>query len=145
RRAVRPRRGDRSSRRRARLRLVAGPGRSPDGAVRPGPVREGPRGRLLPHTRAHRDDCRGRARRGGRRMIDVLVPKCGVTMDEADVLRWLKQVGEHVTEGEPILELETDKATGEVESPASGVLAETLVQSGDTVEPGQLVGRIEPA
>jgi 2-oxoglutarate dehydrogenase E2 component (dihydrolipoamide succinyltransferase) len=78
-------------------------------------------------------------------MIDVLVPKWGLTMDEADVLRWLKQVGDQVTEGEPILELETDKATGEVESPASGVLAETLVQSGDTVEPGQLVGRIEPA
>jgi 2-oxoglutarate dehydrogenase E2 component (dihydrolipoamide succinyltransferase) len=78
-------------------------------------------------------------------MIDVLVPKWGLTMDEADVLRWLKQVGDQVTEGEPILELETDKATGEVESPANGVLAEMLVQSGDTVEPGQLVGRIEPS
>jgi 2-oxoglutarate dehydrogenase E2 component (dihydrolipoamide succinyltransferase) len=78
-------------------------------------------------------------------MIDVLVPKWGLTMDEADVLRWLKQVGDQVTEGEPILELETDKATGEVESPANGVLAETFVQSGDTVEPGQLVGRIETA
>jgi 2-oxoglutarate dehydrogenase E2 component (dihydrolipoamide succinyltransferase) len=77
-------------------------------------------------------------------MIDVLVPKWGLTMDEADVLRWLKEIGDNVAEGEPILELETDKATGEVEAPATGVLAETLVQSGDTVEPGQLVGRIDP-
>ena len=77
-------------------------------------------------------------------MIDVVVPKWGLTMEEADVLRWLKAIGDPVREGEPILELETDKVTGEVEAPASGVLAETLVQSGQTVEPGQVVGRIEP-
>ena len=77
-------------------------------------------------------------------MIDVVVPKWGLTMEEADVLRWLKQVGETVAEGEPILELETDKATGEVEAPAAGVLVEALVQSGQTVEPGQVVGRIDP-
>jgi 2-oxoglutarate dehydrogenase E2 component (dihydrolipoamide succinyltransferase) len=77
-------------------------------------------------------------------MIDVVVPKWGLTMEEADVLRWVKAVGDAVTEGEPILELETDKATGEVGAPASGVLAETLVQSGDAVEPGQVVGRIDP-
>jgi 2-oxoglutarate dehydrogenase E2 component (dihydrolipoamide succinyltransferase) len=78
-------------------------------------------------------------------MIDVVVPKWGLTMDEADVLRWLKEVGDAVTEGEPILELETDKATGEVESPATGILVEARVVSGETVEPGQVVGRIDPA
>ena len=78
-------------------------------------------------------------------MIDVVVPKWGLTMEEADVLQWLKSVGETVTEGEPILELETDKATGEVEAPASGVLVETLVESGQRVEPGQLVARIDPS
>jgi 2-oxoglutarate dehydrogenase E2 component (dihydrolipoamide succinyltransferase) len=78
-------------------------------------------------------------------VIDVVVPKWGLTMDEADVLQWLKKVGDTVTAGEPILELETDKATGEVEAPASGTLAETLVESGQTVEPGQLVARIDPA
>ena len=61
------------------------------------------------------------------------------------MLRWLKNVGDQVAAGEPILELETDKATGEVEAPASGLLAETLVESGQTVAPGQVVGRIEPA
>ena len=78
------------------------------------------------------------------RMTDVVVPKWGLTMEEAEVLRWLKAVGDTVTEGEPILELETDKATGEVEAPASGVLAETLVEPGAHVEPGQLVARIDP-
>lgn len=78
-------------------------------------------------------------------MIDVIVPKWGLTMEDAEVLQWLKAVGDTVTEGEPILELETDKATGEVESPATGVLAETHVAPGDTVEPGQLVARIEQA
>jgi 2-oxoglutarate dehydrogenase E2 component (dihydrolipoamide succinyltransferase) len=77
-------------------------------------------------------------------MTDVVVPKWGLTMEDAEVLRWLKAVGDTVTEGEPILELETDKATGEVEAPASGVLAETLVEPGALVEPGQLVARIDP-
>jgi pyruvate/2-oxoglutarate dehydrogenase complex dihydrolipoamide acyltransferase (E2) component len=77
-------------------------------------------------------------------MIDVLVPKWGPRMDEANVLRWLKAIGEHVTAGEPILELEADKTTGEVEAPANGVLVETLVESGQIVYPGQLTGRIRP-
>jgi 2-oxoglutarate dehydrogenase E2 component (dihydrolipoamide succinyltransferase) len=78
-------------------------------------------------------------------MIDVVVPKWGLTMEEADVLHWLKQVGDTVTKGEPILELETDKATGEVEAPVSGVLVQTFVESGHTVAPGQLVARIDPS
>ena len=78
-------------------------------------------------------------------MIDVVVPRWGLTMDEADVLRWLKAAGAQVAAGEPILELETDKATGTVDAPASGTLVETLVESGQTVEPGQVVGRIEPS
>jgi pyruvate/2-oxoglutarate dehydrogenase complex dihydrolipoamide acyltransferase (E2) component len=78
-------------------------------------------------------------------MIDVVVPKWGLTMEDATVNEWLKQPGDNVAEGEPVLELETDKATGDVESPATGTLVETLVGPGDTVEPGQVVGRIEPA
>jgi pyruvate/2-oxoglutarate dehydrogenase complex dihydrolipoamide acyltransferase (E2) component len=78
-------------------------------------------------------------------VTDVVVPKWGLTMEEADVLRWLKSVGDTVSAGEAILELETDKATGDVEAPVSGVLVETLVESGQTVEPGQLVGRIDPS
>ena len=78
-------------------------------------------------------------------MIDVIVPKWGLTMDEADVIEWLKQPGDRVSEGEPILELETDKVTGQVEAPADGVLVEVLVASGSTVEPGDVVARIDPS
>lgn len=77
-------------------------------------------------------------------MVDVLVPKWGLTMEEADVVDWLCAVGASVTEGEEILELETDKATGAVEAPCAGVVVEQLVSPGDIVEPGQVVGRIDP-
>ena len=78
-------------------------------------------------------------------MIDVVVPKWGLTMDEAEVIQWLKQPGDTVAEGEPILEIETDKVTGEVVAPVGGTLVELLVDSGSTIEPGQIVARIEPA
>lgn len=78
-------------------------------------------------------------------MIDVVVPKWGLTMEEAEVVEWLKAPGDAVAEGEEILELETDKATGTVEAPAAGVLVEQLVGPGDVVEPGQVIARIEPA
>lgn len=76
-------------------------------------------------------------------MIDVIVPTWGLTMDEAVLVDWLKQVGDVVAKGEPLAEIETDKTTAELESPASGVLRETTVAAGDSVEPGQVIGRIE--
>lgn len=60
----------------------------------------------------------------------------------SQVLRWLKSVGEPVTEHEPLLELETDKVTVEVASPAAGVLTEILKQEQEEVAPGELLGRI---
>jgi 2-oxoglutarate dehydrogenase E2 component (dihydrolipoamide succinyltransferase) len=77
-------------------------------------------------------------------MVDVVVPKWGLTMEEATIGRWLKAPGDRVLAGEAILEIETDKATGEVEAPSAGTLAQTLFAAGDTVEPGQVVARIEP-
>jgi pyruvate/2-oxoglutarate dehydrogenase complex dihydrolipoamide acyltransferase (E2) component len=78
-------------------------------------------------------------------MIDVVVPKWGLTMEEAEVVAWLKAVGDTVAQGEGILELETDKISQDVEAPAAGILAEVLVQAGDVVEPGQVIGRIAPS
>lgn len=78
-------------------------------------------------------------------MIDIVVPKWGLTMEEAEVIEWVIEVGAVVSEGEDILELETDKSTGFVEAPASGTLAEILVGPGDVVEPGQVVGRLSPS
>lgn len=54
-------------------------------------------------------------------------------MHEATVVRWLKQVGDPVVEGEPIAEVETDKMTVELEAPQSGVLASVEAEAGTTV------------
>ena len=78
-------------------------------------------------------------------MSDVVVPQWGLTMEEATLVSWLKQVGESVTEGESIAELETDKTTSDLESPATGRLAELLVAEGEDVTPGQTIARIEDA
>jgi pyruvate/2-oxoglutarate dehydrogenase complex dihydrolipoamide acyltransferase (E2) component len=76
-------------------------------------------------------------------MTDVTVPQWGLTMDEAVVDRWLKAVGDRVEAGESLADLETDKVTADLESPASGVLAEILVAEGETVTQGQVIARID--
>lgn len=76
-------------------------------------------------------------------MIDIVVPKWGLTTDEAVLVTWLKEVGDVVAEGEAIAEVETDKADAELEAPGAGVLREISVPAGSNVEPGQVIGRIE--
>lgn len=66
-------------------------------------------------------------------MIKVNLPKSGMGIDEGTLLRWLKSVGQQVTEGEVIAEVETAKALQEVHAPTSGILLEILVQEGETV------------
>jgi pyruvate dehydrogenase E2 component (dihydrolipoamide acetyltransferase) len=61
----------------------------------------------------------------------VIMPKWGLTMKEGKIARWLKAEGDTVTQGEPLLEVETDKITNSVESPASGVLAQIVVPAGE--------------
>ena len=60
------------------------------------------------------------------------------------LLLWLKQVGDAVSEHEPLIEIETDKVTVEVAAPGSGVLTEILKQEQEEITPGELLGRIEP-
>jgi len=78
-------------------------------------------------------------------MFELTVPKWGVTMEEAEIVRWYKSVGESVETGEPIAEIETDKATGDVESPITGTIREQVSKVGDIVEPGQVIAVIEEA
>ncbi len=68
------------------------------------------------------------------------MPPLGQTSDELRLTAWLKSVGETVAEGEPLLEVETDKATLEVEASASGTLLRTVLAEGETVLAGTLVG-----
>lgn len=76
-------------------------------------------------------------------MSDVVIPKWGLTMDEAVLVEWYKSVGDSVSEGEAIAEIETDKANSDIESPATGVVRDLLVEPGAAVVPGQVVARIE--
>jgi len=63
----------------------------------------------------------------------VVIPKLGLTMTEGRVGRWLKRPGEPVQAGEPVLEVETEKLTVEVEAPASGILSHVLAEEGATL------------
>ena len=62
--------------------------------------------------------------------VEVRVPQVTQTMSECTITRWLKREGETVEAGDPLFEMETDKAAVEVESPGSGTLAKILVASG---------------
>src|SRR4029450_7389529 len=77
-------------------------------------------------------------------MIEVRVPD-EQEGTKAVVRAWLKRIGEAVSENDPLVELETDKVTQEVPSPATGVLAEILLDSDAEAEPGALLARIDPA
>jgi 2-oxoglutarate dehydrogenase E2 component (dihydrolipoamide succinyltransferase) len=73
---------------------------------------------------------------------EIRVPTLGESVSEATVGKWLKKAGDTVRADETLLELETDKVSIEVPSPASGVLSEITVKEGDTVSPGGLLGMI---
>jgi 2-oxoglutarate dehydrogenase E2 component (dihydrolipoamide succinyltransferase) len=73
---------------------------------------------------------------------DIKVPALGESVTEATIARWFKKEGEAVKADEPLVELETDKVTVEVPSPASGVLTSIGVASGATVNVGAILGQI---
>ncbi|HYH71291.1 MAG TPA: 2-oxoglutarate dehydrogenase complex dihydrolipoyllysine-residue succinyltransferase [Methyloceanibacter sp.] len=73
---------------------------------------------------------------------DIRVPALGESVTEATVGQWFKQAGDAVTADEPLVELETDKVTVEVPAPASGVLSDIKVKTGETVAVGTLLGAI---
>jgi 2-oxoglutarate dehydrogenase E2 component (dihydrolipoamide succinyltransferase) len=75
-------------------------------------------------------------------MTDILVPTLGESVSTATVARWLKQAGEAVAADEPLVELETDKVTVEVNAPSAGVLEAIAAAEGAEVEPGAVLGSI---
>ncbi len=76
---------------------------------------------------------------------DILVPTLGESVTSATVARWIKQAGEAVAADEPLVELETDKVTVEVNAPAAGVLSAISVQEGSEVDVGAVLGTIDGA
>lgn len=73
---------------------------------------------------------------------DVILPALGMSQDTGKILQWLKREGEQVAKGEPLVEIETDKATVEIEAPADGVLARVSAAAGDDVPVGQVIAAI---
>jgi 2-oxoglutarate dehydrogenase E2 component (dihydrolipoamide succinyltransferase) len=74
---------------------------------------------------------------------DIIVPPLGESVTEATVARWLKQPGDAVAVDDPLVELETDKVTLEVNAPAAGTLSEILVPKDGNVAVGGVLGRID--
>ena len=75
--------------------------------------------------------------------VEVLLPQWGMGMSEGTVTEWLKNVGDRVEEDEPLAEIEAEKATQELESPASGILSEILVQQGEDAKVRTVIAIIE--
>ncbi|MGA9921110.1 MAG: multifunctional oxoglutarate decarboxylase/oxoglutarate dehydrogenase thiamine pyrophosphate-binding subunit/dihydrolipoyllysine-residue succinyltransferase subunit [Candidatus Dormiibacterota bacterium] len=75
-------------------------------------------------------------------VIPVPLPALGESVTEGVVGGWLKQVGDQITVGETLVEIQTDKVDAEVPSPATGVVTEILVPEGETVAAGTILARI---
>ncbi|TMF50998.1 MAG: biotin/lipoyl-binding protein, partial [Chloroflexi bacterium] len=75
-------------------------------------------------------------------MSEVNMPRLSDTMQEGTIAHWLKKPGDEVKKGDVLAEIETDKATMELEAYDSGVLEQILVQEGETVRIGQAVAII---
>ncbi|MBN1219154.1 MAG: 2-oxo acid dehydrogenase subunit E2 [Anaerolineae bacterium] len=72
----------------------------------------------------------------------IIMPKFEMTQENATVVRWLIQAGDTIEQGDPIMEVETDKVVMEVEAPASGVLGGVKVQKGDVIPVTEVIAYI---
>ncbi len=75
--------------------------------------------------------------------VKVKVPRLGLTVEDATMMEWHKQVGDAVEAGEVIGVIEADKATVELESPATGILSEIIGEIGETYEIGAPLAVLE--
>ncbi len=73
---------------------------------------------------------------------NVIMPALGVAQQTGTLLKWLKSEGQTVTKGEPLMEIETDKSTVEIEAAASGILSRVTAKTGDEVPVGQTIALI---
>ncbi len=76
---------------------------------------------------------------------NVIMPALELAQETGKVVRWIKAPGDTVRKGEPIVEIETDKVTVEIEAPASGVLSNVTAQEGDVIPVGHTIALIAAA
>jgi len=72
----------------------------------------------------------------------IIMPRCGVDMEEGTLIQWYKQEGELIKKGEPFFSIETDKAVQDMESDCDGYLRRVIVHEGETVLVGTTVAII---
>ncbi len=77
-------------------------------------------------------------------MIDMKIPKMGMSTVEVDVIKWHVAAGDKVKAGQVLVEIESEKATMEMEAEVSGTVIEILVPDGEVTKVGTIVCRIEP-
>jgi pyruvate dehydrogenase E2 component (dihydrolipoamide acetyltransferase) len=75
-------------------------------------------------------------------MTNVMMPQLGETVADGTVTKWLKNLGDMVTKGEPLFEVSTDKVDTEIPAPADGILSKILVAEGETVDVGTVLAVI---
>ena len=75
--------------------------------------------------------------------MNIILPNIGETVEEGKVIKWLKQVGDQVTDGDVLCEVETDKSTMEVPSTIDGTIKEIRVKEGDIVPVGSILAVVE--
>jgi pyruvate/2-oxoglutarate dehydrogenase complex dihydrolipoamide acyltransferase (E2) component len=73
----------------------------------------------------------------------VVMPKQGLTMEEGTIVRWTKNEGEPIAEGEVLLIIESDKATFEIEAEHTGVVTKIVCPAGATVKVTEVIAYIE--
>lgn len=75
--------------------------------------------------------------------IPIEMPKLGYDMESGKVAAWVKKVGDRVTRGEVIAEIETEKSTVEMEATASGTLVEIAAEAGTELPVGEVIGYLD--
>jgi pyruvate dehydrogenase E2 component (dihydrolipoamide acetyltransferase) len=75
----------------------------------------------------------------------VRLSDIGSSVNEAEIVAWLKHTGDEVTAGETLLEVQSDKANVEVQAPASGVLVRVMAEEGQLVQTGEAIAVIAAA
>ncbi len=73
---------------------------------------------------------------------NVIMPALGMAQETGTLIRWLKAEGEQVEKDEPVMEIETDKVTVDIEAPATGILSHVTAAAGDVVPVGQVIALI---
>ena len=75
--------------------------------------------------------------------MDIILPDIGETVDEGKVIKWLKQVGDQVADGDVVCEVETDKSTMDVPTTIAGTIKEIKVKEGEIVPVGSILAIVE--